>query len=341
MVGNLLTSDSGTWNDNIDTDVSGSSVITYAYQWQKADDGADANLTDISGATANTYTVTSDDAHKYIRIKVTATDSGVGTPATQSVTEYSGYLSINNTAPVIAQGDSVSATVDEDGFPTTWSTPVINASDVDGDALTWSKHSDPSHGTATVSGSGSSPVITYTPTADFNGSDSFVAKVTDSEGATDTVTLNITVSPVNDAPVLTANSPSLTEITEDETDNIGDFISDILTTSVTDIDAGAVQGIAVYSTDSGNGTWEYSVDSGVTWNPMGAVDETNALLLRSDDKIRFVPDTLNSDAAVIRLLRMGQDIWSRGDKRECICQRQYNCPQRRRRYSISYSQPCK
>ncbi|GGA24995.1 hypothetical protein GCM10011498_27540 [Amylibacter cionae] len=46
----------------------------------------------------------------------------------------------------------------------------------------------------------------YTPNADFNGSDSFTYTVSDGNGGTDTQTVNITVAPVNDAPVAQAAS---------------------------------------------------------------------------------------------------------------------------------------
>jgi len=83
-----------------------------------------------------------------------------------------------NAAPVIAQGASVAATMDEDGSPASWTTPAITAADSDtGSTLTWTKESGPSHGTATVSGTGAAPTVVYSPAADWNGSDSFVMKV--------------------------------------------------------------------------------------------------------------------------------------------------------------------
>jgi hypothetical protein len=49
-------------------------------------------------------------------------------------------------------------------------------------------------------------VVTYTPDADFNGSDSFVYSVADDGGATDTATVDITIYSVNDAPTADAGS---------------------------------------------------------------------------------------------------------------------------------------
>jgi len=74
--------------------------------------------------------------------------------------------------PPAAQDDS--ATTNED-------TPVTidvldNDSDPDGDALTVSAASDPAYGTVVVN---QNQTITYTPTADYNGSDSFTYDVSD------------------------------------------------------------------------------------------------------------------------------------------------------------------
>ena len=110
-------------------------------------------------------------------------------------------------------------------------------------------------------------------------------------------TATLTVTAVNDAPVLTAATPSLTGITEDDTSNSGQTVSSVLGTSVNDVDSGAASGIAVTSLVSGNGTWQYSTNGGSSWTNVGAVSTTNALLLRSTDKLRFVPDAKNTTTA--------------------------------------------
>jgi hypothetical protein len=58
----------------------------------------------------------------------------------------------------------------------------------------------PAHGSAVVEASGS---VTYTPVGGWNGTDAYTYRITDSDGQTDTATVTITVSPVNDAPVAT------------------------------------------------------------------------------------------------------------------------------------------
>jgi large repetitive protein len=46
--------------------------------------------------------------------------------------------------------------------------------------------------------------FTYTPAANFNGSDSFNYTITDNDGDTSTATVSVTVSPVNDAPIISS-----------------------------------------------------------------------------------------------------------------------------------------
>lgn len=107
-----------------------------------------------------------------------------------------------------------------------------------------------------------------------------------------------TVIPTNDAPVLTPALPSLPSIGEDDTSNGGELVSAILGTSNSDVDLGALEGIAITNLLSSNGTWEYSTDNGTIWNAVPlTVSDTAALLLDADDLVRFVPDTLNGDAA--------------------------------------------
>ena len=140
-------------------------------------------------------------------------------------------LTINpvNDAPVIAGGDSVSVTMSEDGSPDPFAL-TLNASDVDSSTLTWSVSSGAAHGTASVSGTGASKEVAYSPEADYNGSDKFVVKVVDGKGGEDSITVNVTAMPVDDAPTaLTLSNDSV-----DENKPIGTVVG---TFSTTDIDS--------------------------------------------------------------------------------------------------------
>ena len=99
-------------------------------------------------------------------------------------------LTVNgsNDAPVITVTD---ATATED-------TPqvIANASDIDGsiDSSTLSAE----HGTVTLAENGD---ISYTPDADYNGSDTVSISVTDDGGATTTQSIKLTIDPTQDSPV--------------------------------------------------------------------------------------------------------------------------------------------
>ena len=83
---------------------------------------------------------------------------------------------------------------------------LANDTDVDGGPLVVSAvDATSAHGgTLTLQGG----VITYTPSANFNGADQFSYTVSDGHGGTATGTLSFTVAAVNDAPVLTGSAKS-------------------------------------------------------------------------------------------------------------------------------------
>ena len=104
------------------------------------------------------------------------------------------------TVSVTANNDAPTAT-DQSGLSTNEDTalPVTLAgTDPDGDTLTFGHDSASAQG-GTITGAGSS--VTYTPAADYCGADSFGFTVDDGNGGTDTGTVSITVTCVNDAPV--------------------------------------------------------------------------------------------------------------------------------------------
>jgi hypothetical protein len=72
------------------------------------------------------------------------------------------------------------------------------------------------------------------------------------------------------------------------------------------VDTGALHGIAVIGSMSGNGSWQYSIDDGDNWSAVEAVGTNSALLLRSIDKLRFVPDAMNGTAASLTFLAWDQ-----------------------------------
>ncbi|TCT63196.1 Ig-like domain-containing protein [Vibrio crassostreae] len=149
-----------------------------------------------------------------------------GQGGTDTLTVNVGVTPVNDTPTLVDSngdplGDSVAVTTDED----TSVSGSLSASDGDNDSLSFSKGSEPSNGSVTVDENGN---WTYTPNADYNGSDSFTVVVSDGQGGTDTLTVNVGVTPVNDAPVAAADVE--TGATEG-----GDEISGTVT--ATDVDA--------------------------------------------------------------------------------------------------------
>lgn len=109
-------------------------------------------------------------------------------------------------------------TVAEDGVLNDF----VSATDPDGDALVYSiaPGDGPANGTLVMNADGT---YTYTPNADYVGSDSFTYTVTDPSGATDKATVSLTVENTNDAPVAsgviqTTNEDSPVIITPSFTD---------------------------------------------------------------------------------------------------------------------------
>jgi hypothetical protein len=101
-------------------------------------------------------------------------------------------------------------------------TVTLTATDVDGNALTYAVVASPSHGA--LSGTGSNR--TYTPSANYNGSDTFTYKANDGTADSNTATVTITITSVNDAPVaadkaVTTNKDTSAPITLTATDADG------------------------------------------------------------------------------------------------------------------------
>jgi VCBS repeat-containing protein len=168
---------------------------------------------------------------------------------TDAATKTDDFVSeATNTAPVAT---AVAIITNEDG-PLTGSLSAA-ASDADSDTLTFSKASDPSHGTVTISANGA---YTYTPTGDYNGQDSFTYTVDDGRGGVSTETVTVTVNAVNDTPVA-ASSATATQ--EDSAVNGS--------VSATDIDGDSL----VFSVTAGgqpaNGSVAMNADGTYTYTP--------------------------------------------------------------------------
>jgi len=113
---------------------------------------------------------------------------------------------------VTAVNDSPAAGNDSASTAEDTATPIsvlANDSDPEGDSLTVTAVTQPSHGSAAFTASG----VTYTPAANYSGPDSFTYTISDGNGGSATATVSVTVSPVNDPPVAANDSVSTPEDT--------------------------------------------------------------------------------------------------------------------------------
>lgn len=81
---------------------------------------------------------------------------------------------------------------------------VLSGNDIEGSALSFAIVTQPANGTV----SGTPPNVTYTPKANFNGTDSFTYRANDGSANSAPATVTITVTPVNDLPVATPRTLS-------------------------------------------------------------------------------------------------------------------------------------
>ncbi|MBF2049593.1 MAG: DUF4347 domain-containing protein [Elainella sp. C42_A2020_010] len=121
-------------------------------------------------------------------------------------------------APIITTGVTTTVKMDEDNSPTIFDL-TLNATDAENDPLTWTIKTAAIHGIASIDSNGK---VSYIPNPNYNGTDSFEVEVSDGNGGSDTITVEVEIAPQQDAP--TAQDSKL-EIAENSiyTFKSGDF----------------------------------------------------------------------------------------------------------------------
>ena len=154
---------------------------------------------------SETYEIINLDAQKYLRVEVTATDDGVGTPSQQSTIANSNYYYVNNSTPV-AQQIEYSDVLEDNVYIVDAPGLLVNDLDPDNDANELPSYfglsafvvNQPTNGEVVLNSNGS---FTYTPNENFNGNDSFEYRVYDGTLYSDeNASVNISVASVNDVP---------------------------------------------------------------------------------------------------------------------------------------------
>lgn len=125
--------------------------------------------------------------------RITISNQKAGTVLTVFVKDAAGNESAS--AKVTVNGINHSPVVDDVQVSTTEKTVIsgkITGEDPDNDTLTYTKSTDPQHGTVTVSSDGS---WSYTPNDGFVGDDEFKVLVSDGKGGSAIVTVKVKVNP--------------------------------------------------------------------------------------------------------------------------------------------------
>ena len=146
---------------------------------------------------------------------------------------------------------------------------LTNDTDVDGDALNAMLVSGPAHGSLTLNADGS---FTYTPTANYNGPDSFTYKANDGQADSNVATVSINVGAVNDAPVASADSIAATE----DTPARGNVL-----TNDTDVDGDALNAILV--SGPAHGSLTLNADGSFTYTPAANYNGPDSFTYKAND----------------------------------------------------------
>ncbi|MBF0327071.1 MAG: tandem-95 repeat protein, partial [Alphaproteobacteria bacterium] len=176
------------------------------------------------------------------------------TELTYTLTEADGS-SITNTVTInvgAVEDEAVVTTTGGTGSEDTVVTGTISATDVDGGVVSIELVGDAAHGTVELNSDGT---YSFTPNADWNGTDSFTVVVTDANGGTTEQTITVNVGAVEDEAVVTVTGGSGAE------DNVVTG-----TISVTDADGG-VASIEVLGDGPAHGTVELNSDGTYSFTP--------------------------------------------------------------------------
>ena len=147
-------------------------------------------LVPVRGASRARGAQHDDQVDRFAVIRLTAYE--LTAPARVSF-EFFGYRDCRNTAPT-ASPQSVSTPED------TALSITLSGSDAENDTLSFEIATPPQHGTL----SGQAPDLVYTPSQHYHGPDSFTFRARDASLVSEDTTIGITVSPVNDAPLITS-----------------------------------------------------------------------------------------------------------------------------------------
>lgn len=148
-----------------------------------------------------------------------------------------------------------------------------NDSDIDvHDQLSAIIVSDPSNGSVTLNADGT---FSYTPTANYNGPDSFTYKVNDGHADSNTVTVSLIITAVNDAPVAAPDGYSIAEDT-----TLHNVYVSVLRN---DRDPEANHLTAIKVTDPAHGAVTFQTDGFFTYTPDANFNGADSFTYKAND----------------------------------------------------------
>ncbi|MEH7159145.1 tandem-95 repeat protein [Neobacillus drentensis] len=191
-------------------------------------------------------------------------------------------VKVVNDTPV-AKEASLEVTEDETA------TGQLEASDSDGDTLTYSLVEDGKKGNVTITDA-KTGAFTYTPAANENGVDSFTFKVNDGTVDSEVVTIDVNIKAVNDAPSATKDSYSVNE----------DSILDGTSILANDVDADGDELNATLVSGPAHGTFTLRADGTFTYQPEGNFNGKDSFTYKlNDGKIDSEEQTVAIDVKAV------------------------------------------
>ena len=136
------------------------------------------------------YTVTDNSAFAPATVTYDGGLSTIVLETPSTLTGSTGTISLKGNSAPVATPQSVTVSFN------TAKAVTLAATDADNDPLTYAVVTSPTHGTL----SGTAPNLTYTPTAGYNGADSFTFKANDGKLDSNIATVSITVNPAAPTP---------------------------------------------------------------------------------------------------------------------------------------------
>src|SRR5438445_797221 len=149
---------------------------------------------------------------------------------------------------------------------------MTNDSDIDGNTLTASVVANPAHGTVTMGANGA---FTYTPAANFNGSDSFTYKANDGLLDSNVATVALTINPVNDAPLAVNDSFATDE------DTVLTITAPGVLGNDTDIDSPTLTAVVV--TGPSHGALTLNANGSFTYTPVANFNGPDSFTYKAND----------------------------------------------------------